>query len=68
MDTMIQAEGCGAFVRALMPAPLTGGYTVTYGLWLERSPRGHAPSTGRVARPTYPELVLDGVLANAVEP
>lgn len=66
--TMIQAEGYGAFVRALLPVRLTGGYTVTYGLWLGVHREDMHRALAQWHAPTYPELVLDGVLANAVEP
>jgi len=30
---MMQVPGLGAFVGGLLPVRLTGGHTVTYGVW-----------------------------------
>jgi len=39
-SVMMQVPPIGAFVRALMPVSLSGGYTVTYGLWVGIAPAG----------------------------
>jgi hypothetical protein len=67
-EIMIQAEGHGAFVRALLPVRLTGGYTVTYGLWLGVHPQEMHRALAAWHAPTYPDLVLDGVLGNSIGP
>jgi len=67
-SVMMQVPGVGAFVRVLLPVALVGGVTLTFGVWL-----GVDPSTlqyivreWRVS--TYPNLVLDGRVANDVKP
>jgi hypothetical protein len=61
---MMQVPGVGAFVRCLLPVHLTGGFTVTFGIWLAV----HPDELQRVFRvwwePDYIDLVLDGWLAN----
>src|ERR1700712_3277069 len=37
-SVMMQIPGVGAFVRVLLPIQLTGGYSLTYGLWIRVSP------------------------------
>ncbi len=36
---MMQIPGYGAFVRALLPVHLTGGDSITFGVWLTIDPR-----------------------------
>src|SRR5918998_447852 len=33
-SVMMQVPGAGAFLRALLPTRLTGGYSVTFGVWV----------------------------------
>lgn len=65
---MMQVPNVGAFVRALLPIRLSGGYTLTFGVWLAI----HPDDLQRAARlwwsPQYAELRLDGWLANVVPP
>ncbi len=65
---MMQVPRVGAFVRALLPVRLSGGYTLTFGVWLAV----HPDDLQRAARlwwsPQYAGLTLDGRLANAVPP
>ena len=65
---MMQVPNVGAFVRALLPIRLSGGYTLTFGLWLAV----HPDDLQRAARlwwsPEYAKLTLDGWLGNAVPP
>ena len=65
---MMQVEGVGAFVRALLPVRLTGGYTLTFGLWLGVRPDDLQLAAKEWWAPTYRDLVLDGLIANNVEP
>lgn len=37
-SVMMQVPGLGAFIRALLPVGLTGGYTVTFGVWIAVHP------------------------------
>ena len=47
---------------------LTGGYTVTYGLWLGVDPEDMHSALTDWHAPTYPDLVLDGALGNVIAP
>jgi hypothetical protein len=67
-ETMMQVEGLGAFVRTLLPVRLTGGSTVTFGVWLAVPPATLHHALREWWAPTYPELVLDGFVANDVRP
>jgi hypothetical protein len=66
---VLQVEGVGAFVRTLLPIHLTGGYAITVGTWL-----AVPPDDLRYAwevwwdSEKYPDLRLEGFLANAVPP
>lgn len=62
----MQVPHVGAFLRALLPVQLTGGYTVTFGVWV-----GVHPDDLRRAFETwwsseYPQLTMEGRLANAL--
>jgi hypothetical protein len=65
-SVMMQVPNVGAFVRCLLPVHLTGGFTVTFGVWLAV----HPDELQRAFRvwwdPAYADLVLDGWLANAL--
>ncbi|SDH35700.1 hypothetical protein SAMN04515691_1831 [Leifsonia sp. 98AMF] len=65
---MMQVNTIGAFVRALLPIHLTAGHTITYGVWVAINP----DDLGRVFdtwwSAEYPDLVVDGLLANTIEP
>ena len=67
-SVMMQVPGVGPFVRALLVVRLTGGYAVTYGVWVGV----HPSDLQRVFRvwwaPEYENLRLDGALANSVPP
>jgi hypothetical protein len=65
---MMQVPPVGAFVRALLPVSLTGGYTVTYGVWVGVDPRELQRAFAVWWEPEYKDLRLDGFLANSVEP
>jgi hypothetical protein len=67
-DTMLQVQDVGAFVRVLLPIKLTDGYTLTVGAWLAIDP-AHLEHVWKIwDTPAYRALVLDGYLANAIEP
>jgi hypothetical protein len=67
-SVMMQVPGVGAFVRALLPVQLTGGYTVTFGLWLAVHPDDLQRAFRVWWEPDYANLVLDGRIANVVPP
>lgn len=63
-SVLLEVPGAGSFVRSLLPIRLTGGYQVTFGVWLAIAPEvlDHASAVWR--EPEYAALVLDGHLAN----
>ena len=65
---MLQVPGLGAFVRALLPINLTGGFTITFGLWIAVQPDDLQRTFREWWSPTYPALELRGWLGNAVPP
>lgn len=67
-SVMMQVPGVGAFVRALLPVRLTGGYRLTFGLWLAVHPDDLRRAFQVWWEPDYAHLVLDGWVANVVPP
>jgi hypothetical protein len=67
-SVMMQVPGVGPFVRALLPVTLIGGDTLTFGLWLSVHPDDFQRAVREWWAPTYPELVLEGRIANDVLP
>ncbi|MEV6559851.1 hypothetical protein AB0M22_29310 [Nocardia sp. NPDC051756] len=67
-SVMMQVPGMGAFIRVLLPIDLTAGYTLTYGAWLAIDPRELVPIFEVWYAPEYTGLVVNGWLANAIEP
>jgi hypothetical protein len=65
---MMQVDGLGAFVRALIPVQLTGGFSVTFGVWVGVSPDDMRRAFDDWWAPRYTDLVIDGVLANELAP
>lgn len=47
-SVMMQVNGVGVFVRALLPVGLSGGYSVTFGVWvtIDHSKSHHVPDLG----------------------
>lgn len=68
MSVMMQVPGLDAFVRALLPVRLSGGHTVTYGVWVGIHPGDLQRAFGVWWQPEYAELRLDGMLANSLQP
>jgi hypothetical protein len=58
--------GVGPFVRCLLPVHLTGGHTLTFGVWVGVPPDLLQEAFRRWTAPDYADLVLDGRLANAL--
>jgi hypothetical protein len=65
-SVMMQIPDVGPFVRALLPVALTGGYTVTFGVWLLVDPDDLQRASKVWWEPEYADLVLDGWLANSL--
>lgn len=66
---VVGAAGVGVFVRVLLPVTLTDDSHVTYGTWLALTNRDDVERARRLWHSEeYPSLVLEGVLANAIEP
>ncbi|MGI8872755.1 MAG: hypothetical protein ACR2KP_00220 [Egibacteraceae bacterium] len=60
----MQVPDLGAFIRCLVPVQLTGGFTVTFGVWLSVHPHDLQQAFALWWEPEYRSLVLDGRLAN----
>lgn len=67
-SVMMQVPNVGSFVRVLLPIQLTGGFSLTYGLWLEVSPSDLQSTFDSWTDPSYPDLRLTGRLGNSVLP
>lgn len=65
---MMQVTGVGAFVRALLPVRLSGGYSVTFGVWIGIDPSELQRVFEVWWKPEYAQLKLNGHLANEVMP
>jgi len=66
---VVGAEGVGVFVRVMLPVRLTEGFQITYGTWLALLNRADFDRARRLWHSDeYSSLVLEGVLANAIEP
>ena len=58
----------GTFVGALLPVRVTGGLSVTYGVWAGIHPDDLRRAFAVWWEPEYQDLRLEDVLANAVPP
>ncbi|MEN3264597.1 DUF2199 domain-containing protein [Pseudonocardia sp.] len=67
-SVMMQVPGFGAFVRALLPITLIGGYTITYGVWVGIHPDDLQQAFAVWQEPEYAALRLSGLLANNIAP
>ena len=65
---MMQVPAIGAFVRALLPVRLSGGHTITFGVWVGINPRELQRVFAVWWEPEYRHLRLDGALANSIPP
>lgn len=63
---MMMVPEVGAFVRALLPVKLTGGHTVTFGVWIGVHPDDLKRAFETWWSPEYQALHLEGRLANAL--
>lgn len=67
-SVMMQVPDLGPFVRVLLPVSLRGGYSITFGLWLGVHPDDLQRAFEQWWAPTYPQLVLEGRIANDIPP
>ncbi len=67
-SVMMQVPRVGAFIRALLPVQLTGGYSVRYGVWVAVHPDDLQRAAKVWWAPEYAALRIRGWLANAVNP
>jgi hypothetical protein len=67
-SVMMQVDGVGAFVRALVPVHLTDGYLVTFGVWTKTSPEDMRRAFDEWWAPNYVDLAIDAELANELAP
>lgn len=67
-SVMMQVPNVGPFVRALLPVRLTGGFTVTYGVWVGVHPDDLQRAFRVWWEPEYSDLRLNGFLGNAIQP
>ncbi|MEV4540740.1 DUF2199 domain-containing protein [Micromonospora echinaurantiaca] len=62
----MQVPGVGAFLRALLPVKLTGGFRATFGVWVALDPADLQRAFAIWSGPEYQNLRLQGWLANAL--
>jgi hypothetical protein len=67
-SVMMQVPAIGAFIRALLPVRLSGGHTITFGVWMCINPRELPRVFAVWWEPEYRHLRLDGALANSIPP
>ena len=60
--------GAGSFLRALLTIPLTEGFSIAFGLWLEVDHELWTAAYEDWWTPAYTQLRLPGQLANALPP
>jgi hypothetical protein len=65
-EDMMQVQGCGAFIRALLPVKLTGDHSVTFGIWLAVHPDDLQRAFRVWWAPEYQAFTVDAWLANAL--
>lgn len=63
---MMDVQGCGAFIRALLPVKLTGDHSVTFGVWLAVDPDDMQRAFRAWWEPEYLTFTVDAWLANAL--
>jgi len=63
-SVMLQVPQVGPFVRCLLPVALTGGYRITFGVWIAVHPDDFQRAFRMWWGPDYAQLTLSGWLAN----
>ena len=65
-SVFMAVDGLGSFLRSLLPVRLTGGYIVTFGVWIG-VPHDEMLRAFEVWNaPSYVNLAIDGFLANSL--
>ena len=59
---MVAVPNLGSFVRALFPVRMTGGYCLTYGVWVGVEPPDMERVFAEWWAPTYPQTDFAGSL------
>ncbi|MFE5285429.1 DUF2199 domain-containing protein [Nocardia sp. NPDC056611] len=65
---LLQVQQIGTFVRAMLPINLTGGYRITYCVWLLVHPVEFQAIYETWWSPGYSQLQIKGYLANQIPP
>lgn len=65
---LLQVQRIGTFVRATLPVDLTGGYRITFGVWLLVDPTEFRSICEAWWGPGYSQLRIEGYLANEIPP
>jgi hypothetical protein len=65
---MLEVPGIGSFIRSLLQVHLSGGFSVTFGLWLEVSPGDLRRAYDLWGDEQYASFLLQGVGANSIPP
>ncbi|MEU6191290.1 DUF2199 domain-containing protein [Nocardia sp. NPDC047038] len=65
---LLQVQQIGTFARATLPVELTGGYRLTFGVWLLVHPAAFPSICETWWSPGYRELRIEGYLANEIPP
>ncbi|MEU5757628.1 DUF2199 domain-containing protein [Nocardia sp. NPDC047648] len=63
---LLQVRQVGTFARATLPVALTGGYRVTFGVWLLVHPAEFRSICEAWWGPGYSQLRIEGYLANEI--
>lgn len=67
-DPFLAIKSVGFFVRVILPVRLTDGYSVDFGTWLEVYNEDFRQAWQTWNFPEYKDLVLEGYIANKIEP
>ncbi|WP_459982139.1 DUF2199 domain-containing protein [Nocardioides sp. AN3] len=65
---MIDTKQFGSFFRSLVQVRLSGGYSITYGVWVNVDFDDLGRALAVWNEPDYADLRMTGTLANAIEP
>ena len=65
---MMRDPNNGHFVRALLPVQLTGGYSVTFGVWVAVDRDDLVTAFNSWWDASYSDLRLTGRMANVIQP
>ena len=67
-STFLMVQHVGCFIRALLPVQLTGGYSLTFGVWIAVRDADLRRAYETWWEPAYADLAIDGYLANDILP